>query len=121
MNVCVFSGYVELKAAYNQNKDGRLKFDFYVSVENDDGIARTIPFRAYDDMATKVYANLQVGYYVEITSKYIRLDNVTNYFVVKDLMYKAPKTSNQYYIKSSELLEMFNPKKVLERMKNEKK
>ncbi len=121
MNYCIFSGYVENKYAYKPDEEtGEYKFDFWVSVENDDGIARPIPFRCYGNMATETYMKLQVGFYVEITCKYIRTSNITNYFVVKDLTYKAPKTNRQYYIKSSELLEMFNPKNVLEK-KNGKK
>lgn len=117
MNYCVFSGYVENKYAYNKDENGNYKFDFFVSIENDDGIARPVPFRCYGQMASETYSKLQIGYYVEITCKFFRKDNVTHYFVVKDLMYKAPKTSRQYYVKSSELLEMYNPKNVLERIK----
>ena len=116
MNYCIFNGYVENKYAYGKTQDGDYKFDFFASVENDDGIARPVPFRCYGNMATEVYSKLQVGYYVEITCKYVRIDNITNYFVVKDLCFKAPKSSRQYYIKSSELLEIYNPKNVLERL-----
>ena len=113
--MCVFSGYVENKYGFRKNNN-EYHFDFFVSVENDDGVARPVPFRCTGDMAIEVYSKLQVGYYVEITSKFVRIDRNTHYFVVKDLMYKAPKTSNQYYIKSSQLLEMFNPKNVIERL-----
>lgn len=117
MNYCVFNGYIESKFSYNKDENNKLKFDFFVSVENDDGIARPIPFRAYDEVANVLYSKLQVGYYVEITCKFYRKDNIKHYFVVKDLMYKVPKSSNQYYVKTSELLEMYNPKNVLEREK----
>lgn len=117
MNYCVFNGYVEQKFAYNQDEEKKFKFDFFVSVENDDGIARPIPFRAYGDMAVELYAKLQIGYYVEITSKFIRLAYNKNYFVVKDLTYKAPKSEKQYYVKSSQLLEMYNPSDILEKVK----
>lgn len=121
MNYCIFSGYLENKFAFKRNDDGEYHFDFFVSVENDDGIARPIPFRAYGNMALKIYNQLQVGYYVELTCKYYRINNSISYFVVKDLMYRAPKAENQYYIKSSELLEIFNPKNVLETLKKESK
>lgn len=117
MNYCIFSGYIEQKYAFSKQEDGTYRFDFFVSVENDDGIARPIPFRALGNSAIELYSKLQVGYYVEITCKYLRLNNVTNYFVVKDVMYKAPKTSTQYYVKASEILDMYNPKNVLERVK----
>lgn len=120
MNYCIFSGYIETKYAFTKQEDGTYRFDFFVSVENDDGIARPIPFRALGNNAIELYSKLQVGYYVEITCKYLRLNNVTNYFVVKDIMYKAPKTNRQYYVKASEVIDMFNPKNVLERVnKNE--
>lgn len=115
MNYCVFNGYVENKYAYGIDDKGRNKFDFFVSVESDDGIARPLPFRCYDEIALELYTRLKVGYYVEITCKFQRLNNLTHYFVVKDLMYKAPKSENQYYVRASQLLEMFEPKNILEK------
>lgn len=119
MNYCILDGYIETKYAFTKQDDGTYRFDFFVSVENDDGIARPVPFRALGNTAVELYSALQVGYYVQITSKYIRLNNVTSYFVVKDVMYKAPKSSRQYYIKASEIIDGYKPKNVLERMNND--
>ena len=121
MNYVFLNGYVQTKSEY-MNVEGQNEFRFFVSTKSlTTGDTYAIPIKAIGKLADELYAGLKDKYYVEVLGELIRKDLTHTYVLARELTYVAPKSKTAFYVKSSEFLELFSPKQVLERMKNEKK
>ena len=67
-------------------------------------------------LADKCYAELQVGDYCEIVGELVRPSAQIMYVLVKELIYKKPKSRKQVHIKTSEFIQTFKTTEVLERL-----
>ena len=123
MNYVMLNGYVQTKSEYLRNSDGVTEYRFFISTYSKTvGKACAIPIKALGNMADKLYSELKDQYYVEILGEIVRVwDNkgkkALMYIVAGDVQYTPPKSKTTFYVSSSEFLELFSPKNILERAK----
>lgn len=117
MNEVICNGYLQRKVHYVKDKiTGNYEYRFYLNVfsAKADGVS-VIPFKCTGWLADEAYSKLQVGDYIEIIGELVR-ENQIVYVLVKELVYKKPKSSRQVHIKTSEFLQTFQPSEVIERL-----
>lgn len=119
MNYVMLNGYVQTKSEYLRNLDGVTEYRFFISTHSKViGKPCAIPIKALGNMADKLYSELKDQYYVEILGEIVRIwdgKKALMYIVAIDVQYTPPKSKTTFYVSSSEFLELFSPKKVLER------
>jgi hypothetical protein len=124
MNFVVCSGYIQKKTEYVKNDMGQDEFRFFLnSYSYYFKEAYPIPFKIIGDKATECYAKFEVGDYLEVTGELIRPNKNSMYIMCKDISCKKPKSKKEYYIRTSEFLDFYNPERILTNLneKNSKK
>ena len=118
MNEVICNGYLQKKVHYVKDSiTGNYEYRFYLNVfSNRAESVSIIPFKCTGWLADEAYAKLEVGDYVEIVGELVRDNPQLMYVLVKELIYKKPKSRKQIHIKTSEFLQTFKPGEVIERL-----
>lgn len=120
MNNYIASGYIQDNAEYIKHKNGIGEYRFYIAVFSQElHKALPIPCKAMGTLADKCAISLNPGYYVEVSGELVRESATTMYIVIHEMSYKKPKGANQYYIRVSEFIEAFNPKDIIQQLKED--
>ena len=121
MNFVVCNGYIQKKTEFVRNDIGQEEFRFFLnSYSYYFKEAYPIPFKIVGDKATECYAKLEEGDYLEVTGELIRPNKNSMYVMCKDISVRKPKSKKEFYIKTSEFLEFYNPQRIINHI-NEKK
>lgn len=121
MNNVTLSGYAYGKAKYKLNPENNNECNFYIRCYSTYSKDSTlIPCKCEGWLADQAYAKLSENAYVEAYGELIRENSQKIYVKLLTLSVKKPKCRTQFYIRSTEFIEAYSPKSVIERLENDK-
>ena len=118
MNTIAINGYVIEEGKYVNNTElDQFEYQFFLKVYSTlTNSVSAIPCKCVGWLADKAYSNIIKNSYVELVGEIVREKENKIYVLVTSMISKKPKGKRQYYIKTTEFLETYNPKNVIERL-----
>lgn len=121
MNKVIINGYLQKKADYVKDEYGKAEFRFFLNTYSYSfNESFPIPFKVAGDKATECWAKVSVGDYIEVVGEIVRPNPQSMYVMCQDIMCRKPKSKKEYYLKTTEFLEFYNPESVIEKANNKK-